>query len=214
MTDKKDKSDLRLHYQEFLEPLLAQSPFVLRITEWKDYPKPVLVVKERRQIASSPKKGGKVDQQMALPMEIPIQTVLNEIGHISGNPLWRCLNTIKKIVSPVVDKNGIPLELLKYLTKEVLNKFGNTNLPLDEESGAKLGLIFKLHLRLLEMDRVELLARRVGRFTREEAAYWLSWLTRFEPDATRWAVSGLRVMLGGVSGDPAVPKMLKKLVHG
>jgi hypothetical protein len=214
MPDKKEKADLRLHHQEFLAPRLGPAPFVLRITEWKDYPKPVLVIKERRQIPAKIKKGAGTDGQMALPMELPVETVLYEIGHISGNSLWRCLNTIKKIVTPVMDKNGIPLELQRYLNKEVMNKFVNSNLPLDEEAGAKLGLIFKLHLRLLEMDRVELLARRVARFTREESAYWLSWLTRPEADATRWAVSGLRIMLGGLSGDPAVPRMLKKLVHG
>jgi hypothetical protein len=60
------------------------------------------------------------------------------------------------------------------------------DLPLDEVAGAKLGLIFRLQERLTDLDRVDLIARRVARFTREEAVYWLSRTTSFEPDANRW----------------------------
>ena len=42
-----------------------------------------------------------------------------------------------------------------------------------EEAGAKLALIFRLQERVTDVDRVELIAQRVARFTREEAAYWL-----------------------------------------
>ena len=107
------------------------------------------------------------------------------------------------------DEYGIPLELQRYLTREGLAL--RVNLPLDEEAGAKLGLIFRLQERLIDLDRVELIARRVARFTREEALYWLSRTTSFEPDANRWAVAGLRLMLGGQAHDPAVERMLQRL---
>jgi hypothetical protein len=135
--------DLREYYEQHLLHLWRHAPFVLRITERKDRPIPVLIVKERQSV-----------------------------------------------------QEGLKLRL---------------NLPLDEEAGAKLGLIFRLQGRVTDLDRVELIARRVARFTREEAAYWLSRTTSFEPDANRWAVVGLRTMLGGYAKDPAVERMLERL---
>jgi predicted YcjX-like family ATPase len=72
-------------------------------------------------------------------------------------------------------------------------------------------LIFRLQERILDLDRVELIARRVARFTREEAVYWLSRMISFGPDANRWAISGLRIMLGGQAKDTAVERMLARL---
>ncbi|MDI3329099.1 MAG: hypothetical protein QJR06_11145, partial [Alicyclobacillaceae bacterium] len=71
--------------------------------------------------------------------------------------------------------------------------------------------IFKLQERVSDMDRVELIARRVERFTREEAAYWLTRATQFGEGPNRWALAGMRVMLGGPPGDPGVLKMLEKI---
>jgi len=85
------------------------------------------------------------------------------------------------------------------------------NLPLDDEAGWKIALIFKLQERIIELDRVELLARRVDRFTREEAGYWFSRITSFGPDANRWAISGMRIMLAGQSNDKAIETMLEQL---
>jgi len=85
------------------------------------------------------------------------------------------------------------------------------NLPLDEEAGWKIALIFKLQERINEIDRVELLARRIDRFTREEAGYWYSRITSFGPDANRWAMSGMRIMLAGQPKDKAVDTMLEQL---
>jgi Uma2 family endonuclease len=48
----------------------------------------------------------------------------------------------------------------------------------------------------------------------EEAAYWLSRTTSFGPSANRWALSGLRVMLGGHPGDPATADMLTTALGG
>ena len=61
------------------------------------------------------------------------------------------------------------------------------------------------------MDRVELIARRVDRFSREEAAYWLSRVTQYGKSANRWARAGMRLILGGQPGDKAVVKMLEQL---
>jgi hypothetical protein len=55
------------------------------------------------------------------------------------------------------------------------------------------------------------MARRIERFTREEAAYWLSRMTSFSPDARRWAVAGMRLMLGGQANDSGVERMLERL---
>ena len=85
------------------------------------------------------------------------------------------------------------------------------NLPLDTEAGSKLALIFKLQERIQEMDRVELIARRVDRFTREEAGYWLSRITTYGDAANRWALAGMKLMLGGQPGDKSVAQMLDSL---
>ncbi len=82
---------------------------------------------------------------------------------------------------------------------------------MDEEAGCKLVLLFKLQERIKEMDRVELIARRVDRFTREEAAYRHSRVTSFGDAANRWAAAGMKVMLAGQSRDPNVAVMLEDL---
>jgi hypothetical protein len=201
----KQKTDLATHYRQHLEPRWRKAPFVLRITEWKDYPIPVLAIKERRAMD---------DEGGAAPKgELPFATLrygsLVERGHIVGEAQRRCLPILRNIVSRVCDEIGAPLELQRYLTQEGLRL--RVNLPLDEEAGAKLALICKLQERVDDMDRVELIARRVERFTREEAAYWLSRMTTFSPDAIRWAVAGLRIMLGGQAKDPGVQRVLEKL---
>jgi hypothetical protein len=84
-------------------------------------------------------------------------------------------------------------------------------LPLDEEAGAKLALIFRLSANVADLDRAELIARRVLRFTREEATYWHSRITGFGRDADRWAAAGLRIVLGGQPKDPAVARLLEEL---
>jgi hypothetical protein len=57
-----------------------------------------------------------------------------------------------------------------------------------------------------------MIARRVNRFTREEAAYWLSRrITTYMDAANRWALAGMKVVLGGQQGDKAVGQMLEGL---
>jgi hypothetical protein len=197
--------DLQQHYDERLARVWRRMPFVLRITEWKDMPVPVLVVKERH-------SGNGTNMSSLIASDTQSRSSqgnLVERGHLAGEAQRRCLPILRRLVGRVRDEYGIPLELQRYLTREGL--ILRVNLPLDEEAGAKLGLIFRLQERLADLDRVELIARRVTRFTREEAVYWLSCTTSFEPDANRWAIAGLRLMLGGQAHDPAVERMLERL---
>ena len=203
MAKKKEALDLARHLTERLAALSAKTPFVLRITEWRDTPIPVLVVKERQYRDPEQAPTGADGQR---PRARPI---LIERGNLSGEPLHRCLPLLRRIVEGVTDSSGIPLELARYLTAEGLRLRGN--LPLDEESGAKLALLFRLQDRIKDLDRIELIAHRVRQFTREEAAYWLSRTVSFGPTANRWAISGLRTMLGGHADDKGVQEMLGRL---
>lgn len=203
MARKPEPFDLKQHHDARLAGLIAAMPFVLRLTEWKDRPIPVLVIKER-QFRDPDQASRGADGERA-----PARALLIDRGSLAGEPLHRCLPILRRLLEGVKNKGGVPLELQRYLTTEGLRWRGN--LPLDEEAGAKLALIFRLQDRLKELDRVELIAHRVGRFTREEAAYWLSRTTSFGPTANRWALSGLRILLGGQAGDPAVATMLADL---
>lgn len=200
---RKQKIDLDQHLQDRLAKISGKAPYLLRITEWKDKPIPVLVIKERhfRDGADTPRE---TDGQRH-----KARPVLVELGNLSGEPLHRCLPVLRPILEAVNDEVDIPLELQRYMTTEGLRVRGN--LPLDEAAGAKLALIFRLQDRLKDLDRVELIAHRVKHFTREEAAYWLSRTLNYGPSANRWALAGLRTMLGGHPRDQGIQEMLAKL---
>jgi hypothetical protein len=185
------KASLQDHYDRQLKGLVKTAPFVLRITEWKDQPPPILVVKER------------VSRDEA---ELRRGENWVERGFVKGETLRRLLPLLKRACSSVVDASGVPTQVDRFLTQEGLRQ--RVTLPLDEEAGAKLALIFRLQERLPDADRVELLTRRVLLFSREEALYWLSRITDFGPDANRWAVSGLRLFLAGQPNDEGVVRML------
>ena len=201
MNRKRQPFDLQGHART-LGRRAGKAPFVLRITEWKGRPVPVLVVKERHfRDEEEAAAGGGGGRRRLRP-------VLVERGHLCGEPLHRCLPVLRRILEGVTDAAGVPLELQRYMTAQGLRVRGN--LPLDEEAGAKLALIFRLQDRIHDLDRVELIAHRVARFTREEAVYWLSRTTSFGPAANRWALSGLRILLGGQPGDPEAARMLAR----
>ncbi len=194
-------------YAQRLHPLIRKAPFVLRITRHRDVPGVVFVIKER--IAA-------VAENMATTLQSPVpipggfgRSRLVERGFLAGEAQRRCLPIVRRIVSRVSDPLGVPLELQRFLSIHGMKE--PMNLPLDDDAGAKLAVLFKLQERVADLDRVELIARRVALFTREEAGYWLSRMTRFDPDANRWAVSGLRLLLGGQPNDPGVERMLEKL---
>lgn len=192
----KKKPKLQELFEKTLKNRWRTAPFVLRFTERADHTGTVLVIKERveKETSDSGKSLGS----------------LRDRGSLYGENLKFLQTRIKPILEHVVDEGGIPLELQRFISQEGLKL--RDNLPLDEESGAKLALIFKLQSRLHNPDRLELLARRVQRFSREEAAYWLGRTTHYGSDANRWAVAGLRTMLCGTSNqDAGIVRQLNKL---
>ena len=190
------------HYRSKVEKELSGARWVLRITEHCDKPVPVFIVKERIQPA---------DRDDVEKLKAP-RSILKERGLIYGPSQLRCLPIIKAIISRVQNEAGIPLELNRFLSGKRITFRGN--LPLDEEAGVKLALLFKLQERIKELDRIELMARRIERFTKEEAAYWHSRITSFGPVANRWAAAGMKIMLAGHGGDKkSVGKMLEGLRH-
>lgn len=200
MPTNKSEGELELarHINKRIAPLLKEARWILRITEHADKPAPVLVVKERCLPEAQQGNGA-----------APVRAVLKERGLLYGQALRRCLPVLREILSRVNDNAGIPLELHRFIGNGRLSFRGN--LPLDEEAGAKLALTFKLQERVSDMDRVELIAWRVERFSREEAVYWLTRATQYGEAANRWALAGMRLMLGGQPGDAAVREMLEKL---
>ncbi len=199
MAKKKLSGELATHYEQRLRFRVKKAPFLLHITEWKDKPPPVLVIKERAEKFPVGKDGKPADE--------PVHQLVDR-GAIAGDAQRRLLPLISDIAAQVRSEDGVPLGLERFMTTEGLNL--RERLPLDEETGAKLALMFKLAERVVDLDRTELIARRIMRFTREEAAYWLSRMTRFDAVANRWAIAGLRLMLGG-SERKETAAMLKKL---
>jgi len=191
--------DMLETYKQKIQPLVSHAPWVLRITEYKDTPVPVLLVKERTLIDNSAYQSSNA----------PEKRVLKDRGLVYGQPLRRCLPIIRSVISGVCDDAGIPLDLHLFMGNGRISFRGN--LPLHEEAGTKLALIFKLQERVKDMDRVELIAWRVERFSAEEAGYWLTRVIHFGDAANRWARAGMRTMLGGQPGDKAVLAMLEKL---
>lgn len=209
--------DFELHYSRRVAPQIPEAPWVLRVTELSDKPSPVFVIKQRRNVPLDSSRNGrgkkskrKLQDQASLFGQAPAEKViLQERGLIYGDSQRRCLPVLREIVSRVQDAHQVGLELQRLLPEGRIQFRGN--LPLDDEAGSKLALIFKLQERVKELDRVELIARRVERFTREEAGYWLSRISNFGDDANRWAVSGMKIVLGGQAKDKGVDQMLEQL---
>lgn len=195
----KTKTDLEVHYQRRVRPEVSRAPWVLRVTEHSDKPAPVFIVKERIH----------PDQRTDTEGLVAPRSVLRESGLLYGSQLQRCLPVVRGIISRISDRKGIPLELTQYLKDRRIAFRGN--LPLDDDAGPKLALIFRLQERIKELDRVELIARRIERFTREEAAYWHSRISTFGDAANRWAMAGMKIMLAGQPKDPNIEKMLEEL---
>lgn len=189
--------DLEQHFNLYLKPALKAARWTLRVTDHSDKPSPVFIVKEHLHIPGEKTPSGKE------------KTTILDRGALFGDALVRLLPIARKILSGIRNEQGLPLEVQRYLENLPVSYRGN--LPLDEEAGFKLALIFKLQERLKELDRVELMARRVEKFSREEAAYWYSRISDFSPEANRWAQAGLRIMLAGQPHDPAIQTMLEKL---
>lgn len=193
------KAAPQVHYRRRVQPEVAHAPWLLRITEHKDKAVPVMIAKERIH----------PDQRTDIDDLVAPRSVLKERGLLYGGQQQRCLPVIRSILGRICDRKEIPLELGQFLNGRRIEFRGN--LPLDVEAGCKLALIFKLQERIKELDRVELMARRVDRFTREEAGYWYSRISTFGDAANRWAAAGMKVMLAGQPRDPNIEPMLEEL---
>ena len=189
---KAEPVDLGTYHRQQVAPHLSRMPWVLRITDHKKRPSPVFVVKYNKPVD-----------------EDSDQTRLVERGVIYGDTLRRCLPAIQQIISRIHDESDRPLDLQPFLRSRALGFRGN--LPLDQVTGTKLALLFRLQERVKDLDRVELMARRIDNFTEEEATYWLSRILHFGKASSRWAVAGMRIMLGGMPGDPEITHMLHNL---
>lgn len=197
LTKNKKIKNIDLHYAQKVKSELSKATWILRITDHKDKASPVFIVKERIM----------PDQRTDTKDLKAIRSILKERGIIYGQSQRRCLPIIRIILARINNHADIPLELQQYINKKRITFRGN--LPLDSEAGYKLVLIFKLQERLKEMDRVELIARRIDRFTMEESSYWYSRISHFSDVANRWAMAGMKTMLAGHSKDPNVEKMLE-----
>jgi len=207
-----DLASLEAHHQKRLAKLWPKAPYVLRFTDWKDYPAPVLVISERRRREEKGSGAGRETDGEGgsdASRTFASQGSLLERTHLYGETFTRVLPILRTLLAPVSDDAGVPLELDRYARREAVRFRGN--LPLDDEAGTKLALVGKLTDRVKDPERVELIARRIARFSREEAAYWYSRLFHFGPDAGRWAASGMKIVLGGEPGDPGIGPMLARL---
>jgi hypothetical protein len=184
-----------------LQKLARQSAFFLRLTRLRRTTPPVLVVKERIAAERRNDTAG-----LTLPRAKSVQR-----GMLHGPAVRACLPVLKRLLEDVRDDQGIALGLERLMTPAGLKKT-DLNLPLDEETGAKLALFFSLQVNLHDADRIELIGRRVALFSREEAIYWLANITPADPTMASWAVRGLRLMLcGDQPGDPRVTDLLTRL---
>jgi len=77
MPKKRSKFDLSVHYARRIKPQISSAPWVLRVTEHKDKPIPVLIVKER----IHPDQRTDVDQLVAP------RSILKERGFIHAYPV-------------------------------------------------------------------------------------------------------------------------------
>lgn len=184
------KEPLELQLERFRKLYLKDAPWALRITERSDRPAPYLEIKTRLWEKNKKRAAGE---------EPVLQPVMRECGCIYGDKARRVLDVIRKIISNKrTPDDDLPMELERIIVKGQLVVKGKT-LPLDEEAGVKLALLFKVQEKLKDPDRVEIAAWRIARFSREEAQYWYSRATTFSKTLNNWALSGMRVMLCGGS---------------
>ncbi len=123
---------------------------------------------------------------------------LVEQGFMNYEKMRVCKDVIRLILSHVTNDNGEPLELQK-LINDKLDYRGY--IPLDDTAGTKIALLFKLQTS--DNERLELMAWRIERLTREESMYWLGKITvpTYGVKTMAWAKTGIRTMLGGSPED-------------
>ena len=186
----------QLQVQENMKSMLKTAPWILRIAEQKKYTGPVLEICERRATEAG-------------------KTKLWEYGRIFNGNFRTCKAAIRYMMSQVTDNAGRPLGLQEFIDSKVAYR---GQIPLDEVTGAKLALLFKLHGQVRSPERIELMAWRIERFSREETMYWLSKVSVesfYGKRGIEWAKSGLRLMLAGQQKDgKEVQRLLEALRKG
>ena len=182
------------------QAMARKAPFVLRLTRISAMEPPVLVVKERILPEDRDDTEGLTNPRA--------KTV--ERGTLHGEAVRACLPILRRIVAQVKDDQDISLGLERFMNQEGLRR-SDVNFPLDETAGARLALFFRLQAKIQDISRIELLGRRVMLFSREEAVYWLSNITASSATFRSWAVSGLRTMLCGESGDKRIGEALERI---
>lgn len=178
---------------ENMKQFIKTSPWILRVSVQKKYTGPLVTVCER---TVSPKGN----------------FCLVEHGYMHNGKLRFCKDAIRMIISRVTNDNGEPLEL-QALVDDKLAYRGY--IPLDDTAGAKLALLFKLQTSIPDMERVEMMAWRIERFTREESMYWLGKVTvpTYGKKGIAWAKTGLRAMLAGRPEDKEDIQMILNMIR-
>ncbi len=164
-----------------IQPLLKGATWIMRITERKGYTGPVLVLCERRKTEKGTER-------------------LYEYGCIYNGCLRACKRAIRIMLERVNDDAGRSLALQELIDDTITYR---GQIPLNETIGAKLSLLSKLHPQVRRADRLELMAWRIERFSREETLYWLTKVSvpTYGRRGIEWAKSGLRMMLAGRQAD-------------
>lgn len=164
-----------------MSPLLKTAPWIMRVTMRKEFTGPVLELCERYTTERNTVK-------------------LRDYGRIYNTSLRACKQAIRVMLTQVYDTAGRPLGLQDLIDDTIIFR---GNIPLNETIGAKLALLAKLHPQVRRQDRLELMAWRIERFSREETLYWLTKVSvpTYGKRSIEWAKAGLRLMLAGRQND-------------
>ena len=187
---------------------LLSSVWILRISEQKQYTGPVLTICEK-----VPTDGAKtaMDAQQLSLLPVAKRTKLKEWGRLFNGNLRACLPAIRSMMNGAMDDQGRALDIASLLDDKI-NFRGQ--IPLDETTGGKLSLLFRLQGLVRDTNRAELMAWRIARFSREETMYWLTRVSSsaYGKRSVEWAKSGLRIMLAGQQNDKEeVQRLLEQL---
>ncbi len=175
-----------------MQPVLKEVPWILRVSEQKAFTGPILEICERQNTENG-------------------TTRLKEYGRIYNGTLRTCKPAIRYMLAQELDQLGRCAGLQELIDEKIEYR---GHIPLHDEIGAKLALLFKLHPKVQSQERIELMAWRIERFTREEALYWVGKVSipTYGKRAIEWAKSGLRLMLAGQQKDEKdVRELLEKL---
>lgn len=169
-----------------LNTMLDTSPWVIRIGEYNG--SAVLTVMER------------------------ISGELMAHGSMTYYKARYCLDAIRTMLSIEIDTLGRPAKCQELLDDAISYR---GDIPLCEEVGGKLALLFILCPKGHDSQRIELLAWRIEKFTREEALYWLGriMIPCYSTKSLSWSRDGLRTMLcgRGKGDEEVVNEMLETL---